>query len=117
MNDRRFLRRSRAAYLAGKEECLKAEGRQIERLIQKGYLRDIAFQRTPYKVRQQGGKWPTRTQRTGIYPLTKKGEELASTYGYSRFRDSPPIRIVRDVFTVLAFFGSLYLILERIFAG
>ncbi len=49
------------------------------------------------------------------YPFTSKGEEEYKKNRYFQFRDSNSVKIVRDVFTVIAFFASLFAIFYSLF--
>lgn len=45
------------------------------------------------------------------YPFTLLGDEAIKKNWYFQFRDSNGVKIVRDIFTVVAFFASLFAVI------
>ena len=49
------------------------------------------------------------------YPFTSFGDEEIKKSRYFQFRDSNSVKIVRDIFTVIAFFASLFAVIYSLF--
>jgi hypothetical protein len=49
------------------------------------------------------------------YPFTSFGDEEIKKDWYLQFRDSNGVKIIRDIFTVIAFFASLFALIYGLF--
>jgi hypothetical protein len=49
------------------------------------------------------------------YPFTSLGDEEIKKNWYLQFRDSNGVKIIRDIFTVIAFFASLFAVIYSLF--
>ena len=49
------------------------------------------------------------------YPFTSLGDEEMKKSWYFQFRDSNGVKIIRDIFTVIAFFASLFAVIYSLF--
>jgi hypothetical protein len=49
------------------------------------------------------------------YPFTSLGDEEIKKNWYFQFRDSNGVKIIRDIFTVIAFFASLFALIYSLF--
>jgi hypothetical protein len=88
-----------------REEDLILERWRVHKIINKDAFLDMTTMSSDHKEYLYGQG----------YPFTSLGDEEIKKNWYFQFRDSNGVKIIRDIFTVIAFFASLFALIYGLF--
>lgn len=84
-----------------REEELILERWRVHKILNEGAFVDVTAGNADHKEYLYGQG----------YPFTSVGDEEIKKNWYFQFRDSNGVKIIRDIFTVIAFFASLFAVI------